>query len=92
MLYTITNINDRLYVSNSLGIIFNNEVKRTSRHPHLLTRMNPSHFPTHELDDPEGDLPARGFSDGFHEGVVSLIIQTGNQLSLHTDHSPASSC
>jgi hypothetical protein len=35
----------------------------------------------HVLDDLKGGVEARGFGDGFHKGIVSLMIQAENPKS-----------
>ena len=36
----------------------------------------------HMLDDLEGSVDVRGFGDGFHEGIVSLMIRQVNPIII----------
>jgi hypothetical protein len=49
-------------------------VLRLTCHPHFSTCVNNCHTTIHILDDLGNCVYARGFGDGFHEGIVSLLI------------------
>ena len=62
--------------------LFQRFSKKHFRQSHLPTCFNNRHTTIHILDDLGDSIYQRGFGDGFHEGIVSLMFHSSKCHAL----------